>query len=57
MVTYTSTDIDAAWQRITATPGATVFAEPVAVAAPPYDGKRTFCCVLPGGARLEICEA
>lgn len=57
LVTYTTTNIDTAWQRIAADPVATVFTEPVAIAAPPYDGRRTFCCVLPGGARLEICEA
>lgn len=56
LVTYTSADLDTAWQRIAAEPGATVFTEPVAIAAPPYAGRRTFCCVLPGGARLEICE-
>ncbi|UCG74108.1 MAG: hypothetical protein JSV45_06965 [Chromatiales bacterium] len=56
LVTYTTADIDTAWQRIGAELGPTVFAEPVVIAAPPYDGRRTFCCCLPGGARLEICE-
>jgi hypothetical protein len=54
LVTYTSTDLDAAWQRLDADPAVRVFTAPVAIDAPPYDGRRTFCCVLPCGARLEI---
>lgn len=56
MATYTSVDFDTAYQRAGADPAATVLAPPVAIDVPPYDGRRTFCCVLPGGARLEICE-
>jgi len=57
LVTYTSTDLDAAYARLAADPSVTMLTAPLRIDAPPYSGRRSFCCLLPDGARLELCES
>jgi hypothetical protein len=55
MVSYTSDDIEAAYEAIARDEGATVLSTPTAVEAPPYDSARAFCFLGPGGERFELC--
>lgn len=56
MVTYTSTDLDAAHGAVAADPAARVLSAPQPVAATPYDGARAFAFLGPLGERVELVE-
>ncbi len=57
MVTYTTRDIDAAYEAVSRDPSATILSHPTTLHTAPYHGARSFSFAGPDGERLEICEA
>jgi catechol 2,3-dioxygenase-like lactoylglutathione lyase family enzyme len=56
LTTYTAKDLAATFEAVADSTEATVLSEPRPYAAAPYDGKRAFSFLGPGGERVEICE-
>jgi len=57
LVTYTATDLDAAYAALSARPGVTLpGGAPRAVDAAPYGGSRVLSFIAPTGERVELCE-
>ena len=56
ILTYTSTDIEAAFAAVSADPSAKILGPLRPIAGAPYNGTRAFCFMGPDGERIEICE-
>lgn len=57
MVTYTSTDLDAAYRAVTNAKDAIALSSPRSTGASGYQGSRGFAFLGPCGERLEICDS
>lgn len=56
MATLSAKDVDPVFAALDAAADVTILSEPAAIAAPPYNGARSFAALGPDGERLEICE-
>lgn len=57
MVTFTTTDIEAAFRAVAGYHDATLLSEPHRIDAPPYAGARCFAFLGPDGERVEVVAA